>query len=219
MVLEVRRGTLGDAAGATAVLAEAFADSPWTRWTVDPERHTERIRSLQLLVMERAVLTFGELWVATVGAGIVGAAMWMHPDRVPHSAVWSSMGGETAALEGSRHAASVMAEEELAFLRPTSRHYYLGAVGVDPARQGHGIGTELLNPILLRAEEEAVNVYLETSTESNVAFYVGLGFAVTGQHQLPDGGPHVWAMTRRSDPMGATRSTQTSGRPTPGGRR
>ena len=53
--------------------------------------------------MERAVLPFGELWVACVGTEVVGAAMWMHPDRVPYPAVWSSMNKETAALEGSRH--------------------------------------------------------------------------------------------------------------------
>ncbi len=195
---EVRPGTLDDADAAAAVLAQAFADSPWTRWTVDPERHVERIGSLQRLVMERAVLPFGELWVASVGTEVVGTAMWMHPDRIPHPAVWSSMSVETAALEGSRHDESVMAEEMLVFLRPVTRHYYLGAVGVVPAHQGRGIGAELLIPVLRRADEESVDVYLETSTESNVAFYAALGFATTGEHQIPDGGPHVWAMIRGS---------------------
>ena len=193
---EVRPGTLDDVEAAAAVLAQAFADSPWTRWTVDPEYHIDRIASLQRLVIERAVLPFGELWVASVGTEVVGAAMWIHPDRVPHPAVWSSMSAETAALEGSRHNASVMAEEMLAFLKPPTRHYYLGAVGVVPARQGRGIGAALLNPVLRRADDESVEVYLETSTDSNVAFYAALGFVVTGEHQIPDGGPHVWAMSR-----------------------
>ncbi len=162
----------------------------------DPEYHIDRIASLQRLVMERAVVSFGELWVASVGTEVVGAAMWIHPDRVPHPAVWSSMSAETAALEGSRHNASVMAEEMLAFLKPPTRHYYLGAVGVVPARQGRGIGAALLNPVLRRADDESVEVYLETSTDSNVAFYAALGFVVTGEHEIPDGGPHVWAMSR-----------------------
>ena len=197
---EVRPGTLDDVDAAAAVLAEAFADSPWTRWTVDPERHIERIGALQRLVMERAVLPFGELWVACVATEVVGAAMWMHPDRIPHPAVWSSMSAETAALEGSRHDASVMAEQTLAFLKPAARHYYLGAVGVVPAHQGRGIGAELLTPVLRRADEEFVDVYLETSTESNVAFYRRLGFTTVGEHQIPDGGPHVWAMIRGAAP-------------------
>jgi hypothetical protein len=37
---------------------------------------------------------------------------------------------------------------------------------------------------------------LETSSEPNVRFYQRLGFAVTGQVQVPDGGPRVWAMRR-----------------------
>ena len=197
---EVRPGTLNDVDAAAAVLAQAFADSPWTCWTVDPERHVERIGSLQQLVMERAVLAFGELWVACVGTEVVGAAMWMHPDRVPHPAVWSSMSAETAALEGSRHDVSVMAEEMLAFLKPAARHYYVGAVGVAPGWQGRGIGAELLTPVLHRADDESADVYLETSTEWNVAFYAALGFVVSGEHQIPDGGPHVWAMSRPPNP-------------------
>jgi hypothetical protein len=30
-----------------------------------------------------------------------------------------------------------------------------------------------------------------------VGFYQGLGFEVTADYALPDGGPHTWAMTRR----------------------
>ena len=197
---EVRPGTLDDVDAAAAVLAEAFADSPWTRWTVDPERHIERIGSLQRLVLERAVLPFGELWVACVGTEVAGVAMWMHPNRIPHPAVWSSMRAETAALEGSRHDASVIAEEMLAFLKPATRHYYLGAVGVVPVHQGRGIGAELLAPVLRRADDESVDVSLETSTGSNVAFYRRLGFTTVGEHQIPDGGPHVWAMIRGTAP-------------------
>ena len=38
--------------------------------------------------------------------------------------------------------------------------------------------------------------YLESSKESNVAFYVRHGFEVTDVHHLPRGGPPLWLMWR-----------------------
>ncbi len=197
MNLEIRRGTAADIDAAAAVLAAAFADSPWTGWTVDACDHTERIAALQRLVMERAVLPFGEIWVAIAGRMVVGVALWMDPRHAPHPEVWAGMRDETVALEGDRHHASAAAELALAHMKPGEPHFFLGAVGVQPDQQRRGIGARLLAPTLARADEQAIGAYLETSTASNVAFYERLGFTVTGECVIPDGGPPVWAMTRR----------------------
>ncbi|MEP6624075.1 MAG: GNAT family N-acetyltransferase [Acidimicrobiia bacterium] len=207
MTLEVRRGTAADVDAAARLLGVAFAESPWTRWTVAADRHSERIGSLQRLVMEGAVLPFGEVWVARDGDVLVGVAMWMLPDRVPPPTVWEEMRAATARLEGDRHPFSEAAERLVARLRPRHRHFALGALGVAPDRQRQGIATRLVSPVLGRADREMVDAYLETSTESNVAFYTGLGFAVSGECRIPDGGPPVWAMTRA--PAGSVRRQGT----------
>lgn len=194
--ITVRRATERDIDDACAVLADAFADSPWTRWTVDADRHGARIEALQRLAMERLALPFGEVWVACDGQVIVGVAMWMLPDVEVPAEVLLEVDPIQESLEGVRHAASRIAEAAAAHLRPSEPHYFLGTVGVRLDRQRRGIGAALLQPVLDRATAEGACVYLETSTSENVAFYERLGYRVTGEQETPDAGPHVWAMMR-----------------------
>jgi ribosomal protein S18 acetylase RimI-like enzyme len=63
-------------------------------------------------------------------------------------------------------------------LRPAQPYWYLEVVGVEPAAQGMGIGTRLLEPVLTVADEAGQLCYLETITERNVAWYRRLGFEV-----------------------------------------
>ena len=71
---------------------------------------------------------------------------------------------------------------------------------MDPAAQGRGYGPHLTSPILDRCDAERTPAYLETGTERNVALYRSMGFEVTGEFDLPRGGPPVWCMWR--DPAG-----------------
>jgi ribosomal protein S18 acetylase RimI-like enzyme len=63
-------------------------------------------------------------------------------------------------------------------------HWYLMTIGTQPARQGEGLGTALLELGTLKADEAGIPCYLETGTEGNVAFYSKRGFEVTGQASL-----------------------------------
>lgn len=74
-------------------------------------------------------------------------------------------------------------------------HWYLAVVGTDPAAQGKGLASTVLSPVLAECDRDGVGAYLESSKESNVAYYARLGFRVTTEHRLPRG-PSVWAMWR-----------------------
>jgi ribosomal protein S18 acetylase RimI-like enzyme len=80
---------------------------------------------------------------------------------------------------------------------PRELHWYLAVLGTEPACQGQGIGSALMAPILERCDREGLPAYLESSKESNIAFYSRHGFEVTGEIRLPDG-PPVWPMWRPS---------------------
>jgi GNAT superfamily N-acetyltransferase len=193
-----RRAGAGDAEEASAVLADSFTDYAWTRWTVDADDHAARIAALQRLVIDHVALPYGEVWVAEDEVGrIASAAIWMLPASVISAPGVEATATTQAELEGSRHAASVAAEAAVVPLRPKSPHYYLGAVGTRRDRQRRGFATSVLAPVLDRATAEDAIVFLETSDAGNVAYYERLGFVVTGEIDVPDGGPHVWAMTRR----------------------
>jgi GNAT superfamily N-acetyltransferase len=193
--VRVRRAGSADVDEAAAVLAGAFADYAWTRWTVDADDHSARIYGLQRLVIERIALPYGEVWVAH-DAAIVSAAIWMLPTSSVPPSVSEAAAAAQAELEGARHDASLRAEAACAPIRPAAPHYYLGAVGTHADRQRQGLGSAVLAPIIDRAERENIAVFLETSDRGNVEFYERLGFRVAGEIDVPGGGPHVWGMTR-----------------------
>jgi GNAT superfamily N-acetyltransferase len=195
----VRQAGAADTDTAAAALADAFADYAWTRWTVDADGHQARIYGLQRLVIERIALPYGEVWVAQDSGGeVVSAAVWMLPDSSVPDHVSEGAAAAQRELEGNRHEASVRAEAACESLRPGVAHYYLGAVGTRSANQRHGLATAVLAPVLERAAAERVMAFLETSEPTNVAFYEQLGFTITGEIDVPDGGPHVWAMAKRA---------------------
>jgi GNAT superfamily N-acetyltransferase len=195
--METRRGTRFDLNRASEVLGEAFADYPWTRWTVDPEDHVRRVTALQRLALQHYGLPFGHVWVCAVDGVVHSVAVWMDSAVDVPSTVDEELLPLVIALEGSRHDASLAAERDVHDWRPDRRHYYLGAIGTTPARQGRGLGRAALTPTLRLADDEGVCAYLETSSAANVAFYSKLGFEVADHRRISGGGPEVWAMLRQ----------------------
>ena len=104
---------------------------------------------------------------------------------------------QVAELEGSRHEASKVADRQVEGLRPQKRHLYLGTVGTARAMQGCGLATRTLAPLIQASDDAALEVWLETSSESNVNFDRRLGFEVEGHLAIQGGGPDVWVMVRR----------------------
>ena len=74
-------------------------------------------------------------------------------------------------------------------------HWYLFILGTEPAAQGQGLGSALLAQVLARVDAEGMPVYLESSSERNLALYGRHGFEVTSEVAIP-GGPRIWPMWR-----------------------
>jgi GNAT superfamily N-acetyltransferase len=74
-------------------------------------------------------------------------------------------------------------------------HWYLAALGTEPAARGQGLGSAVLRPILEECDRDGVPAYLESSNAANHAFYGRHGFRITGELRLPRG-PLVWQMWR-----------------------
>jgi ribosomal protein S18 acetylase RimI-like enzyme len=56
--------------------------------------------------------------------------------------------------------------------------------GTRTARQGQGLGSQLVEMGTSRADDARVPCYLETGTDSNIAFYQKRGFEIIGQVDL-----------------------------------
>jgi ribosomal protein S18 acetylase RimI-like enzyme len=66
---------------------------------------------------------------------------------------------------------------------------------VDPAQQGRGYGSALLEHALCIIDEQGMPAYLEATTERNKALYERYDFEVVGEIQYGTS-PTMWPMYR-----------------------
>lgn len=192
-------GCLDEAVG---VLTRAFRDNPNFVHLFPNAGIRDRALPLLHRAGLLAALGGGEVHVALISGRIVGVAVWVAPVKsllpaLPLRAVPDSLRMMAAAPRSVGRLLKFAST--LAKLRPGEPHWYLQEVAVDPAAQGCGIGTKLLEPVLARADREARPCYLETMTEKNVAWYRRLGFETLEEGvSVGRGGPSNWTMLRRS---------------------
>ena len=177
------------------MLARAFYDDPAVSWIFRSDRkrlsQAERFWAIRL----RHMAPQDEVYVTD---DLAGAAVWTLPDR------WHVSLRETAELGrmmlNPRLPTLVRGLVRLETAHPQAPpHFYLAVLGTDPPKQGQGIGTALMQPVLDLCEQEGLPAYLESSKERNIDFYARFGFRVTGEVQLPRG-PKMWPMW--SEPAG-----------------
>jgi GNAT superfamily N-acetyltransferase len=115
---------------------------------------------------------------------------------------WSSTGSVRGVARGIRDGTVLVAREggriagalslqarkpwaiDLAYFTPVARALYLVDMRVDPARQGHGIGRQLLEAAVTAARARAVGAIRLDAYESPAgagAFYAKCGFSEVGR--------------------------------------
>lgn len=194
---ESSRATPADLPAAGRALAAAFADDPVWSWLVPPKAWSRLAPRWFALVAGQQLRGHGEVLVDGDG---LGAAIWASPghwETKPTDVV--RMAPIAARMFGT---GLVRALRTLSFMEkhhPAEPHWYLSLLGTAPAAQGRGIGSALVTDITRRCDENGIPAYLESSKESNIAFYARHGFEVREQVSLP-GGPPVWPMWREPRP-------------------
>lgn len=69
-------------------------------------------------------------------------------------------------------------EAKIKSYHPDGFIYYLWFIGVDPAKQNQGIGSNLLKEVIAEGQKENRIVCLETSTQKNIPWYQSFGFNI-----------------------------------------
>jgi GNAT superfamily N-acetyltransferase len=185
--------TRGDLPALGHVLAEAFRHDPFHRWVFPSERAWRR-GSHRLFT----ALLEDDLSRATIltTADCEGVAIWHGPGYA--SRPWwreLTFNARMLRLIGPRAPLIGHGMSRLARLHPRQAHWYLAHLGTHPARQGKGIGSSLLSPLLAVCDANGQAAYLEASCERNLPFYQRHGFEVVAPFQLPRG-PRVYRMCR-----------------------
>jgi GNAT superfamily N-acetyltransferase len=197
--LETQVAGRGDTPETAQVLARAFHDDPVFGWIFPAEgsRH-RRLQRFFETELHHESLRHGAVDVTRIDGRVAGAAVWFPPGT------WSP-GTESSALPGYLRAFGHRVGTVLQFQSVAVRahpheqpHWYLAFIGVDPVRQGYGVGAALLRTRLRRCDEEGLPAYLESSNLDNVPLYQHFGFDVTGTLGLPAGAPVVNTMWRPS---------------------
>jgi GNAT superfamily N-acetyltransferase len=195
--LALRPATSADVKKLAAIMAQAFYDDPPLVWLLpDPAKRLGRITRMFKTVIGIESLRYGGVDVACGGEEIVGGAVWLPPGhREP--------GFREKIQAAPNHARALAASlgranrygRALQDARPKEPHWYLKAIGVDPASQGHGVAGTLLRSRLKRCDQDREPAYLEVSPAA-ISLYEHFGFRNIGDLDMPKGAPVLTGMWR-----------------------
>ena len=166
----------------------AFGADPVVRWTYpQTDRYLEHFPEFVHL-----------LGGAAFDAGTAdhhdgGAALWVPPDTPLDDEALGELVQRT--IDADRQPDMIAFSEQATEHRPTSPHWYLAFIGVDPRCQGQGKGSALLEQGLARCDDDRLPAYLDASTPRNRALYERHGFEVIAEVQAGDS-PPMWSMLR-----------------------
>lgn len=183
------------------MLARAFAADPTTDWLFAPGPRRERRLSRWYTLNAAALLDAGEGWVTE---DLSSAALWLPMGgvprrRQPHLARQIRLNLVVGAALGARLFRALRVNLRVHALHPKGPTWYLALLGTEPDRQGSGLGSAVLQPMLRRCDEAGIMAALDTVTEADVRFYEKRGFHVVAEVRMP-GSPHFRVMRRPPQP-------------------
>jgi ribosomal protein S18 acetylase RimI-like enzyme len=157
---------------AVDTLLLAFATDPVERWMYPEAR--DYLTHFPAFIRAFAGPAFEEETVWSLGGELSAVSLWLPPSAAPDGDALVDLLGRT--VDEAKHSDTFAVLEQLGEAHPTYAHWYMPWLGVDPARQGQGLGGELLAQCLGIVDRDHLPVYLETSNPRTVSFYERHGF-------------------------------------------
>ncbi len=180
------------------VLARAFAQDPFYQWLVLPDarRDARLLATFELFLREMS----GDLNETYTAGAPDGCAVWRRPGEheFPLLKQLRLFPAFVRIMGLSRIPSGLKlldAMDKVHGRLAPEPHFYLFVLGVEPTRQGQGMGGRLLEPVLRKCDREGHRAYLETAQSKNVAFYARHAFTVREVFERPPW-PKLWCMIR-----------------------
>ena len=179
--------------GAVATLSAAFHRDPVFEWIYPDVAHRRAaLPHFFSVVLEQ----FASRHQVRTTPDADGVALWLPPgeellpEAVAEPVIAELVEGAGPAADRLMEAFTVLEEHH-----PHEPHWYLGFLGVQPALQGLGIGSALMQATLAGVDAHGEPAYLEATSSQNRRLYERHGFEVVRELPLP-GGPSLFAMWR-----------------------
>ncbi len=201
-VIQLQSAQMADA---SEIAAHAFASDPVFSY-LTPDDPELRFRALSW-VTNRIMTACTQYEHIYTTSDLQGIAAWLPPGefssnlrqqlkmmwqlqlyRLPMKVGWNRLGRWLDAL----YATEIAHQQDMG----NAPCWYLGLMVVNPAKQGQGIGSRLLQPILRRASDEGLPCYLVTFAEQAVRFYQKNGFEIARQQKFAPEAPTFWTLKR-----------------------
>jgi ribosomal protein S18 acetylase RimI-like enzyme len=192
MGVRIRQAVGADRGVVQNLLHRAFYDDPVSSWVYPEPAHRDRVHPLMMGAFFDVVFAHGQVDLADEGA----AALWLDtPAGMPEPDDGAAQ--LRAALDPYNERIELIGSLTAGIHPHHEAHVYLWMIGVGPDRQGEGLGSALMEPVLARCDREGRAAYLEASTTRSRGLYRRLGFEDHGTPlRLPYGGPLMYPMWR-----------------------
>jgi GNAT superfamily N-acetyltransferase len=172
-------------------LTLAFAADPPNRWMYpEPGQYLRHFPAFARALGGAAL----PARTALVAEDFSGVALWLPPDAGPDEAALSNLIEQSVAPDKRADLFAVI--EQMGRHHPQEPHWYLPLIGVDPARQGRGLGAALMRPVLAQCDAAGLPAYLESTSARSQPLYERHGFAAIAEIDIGSCPPIV-PMLRR----------------------
>jgi GNAT superfamily N-acetyltransferase len=186
-----------DVPAAAASLVRAFYDDPMLVYMFpEPRSRTRALRRFFALQLRQTPKGRGRAYTSE---GCRSTAIWIPPRTGPPGMRDVIAQIPKLLVLGRRAGAALELVQIVESRHPKTPHYYLGGLGTDPAWQKRGLGSAVLAPVLEICDRDGVPAYLESSKESNIAFYERQRFELIDEVSVPGSSVRLWLMWR--DPL------------------
>lgn len=175
----IKSAILSDQFHTIATTVLAFSTDPIMRWMY-PEAQQ------YLTHFPQFVRAFGgkafEHNTAYYIDGYIGTALWFPPGVEPDIEPLVALFQTSVAEQNQSDLFGIL--ERMGHYHPCEPHWYLSILGVEPAQQGKGYGSALMQNVLQECDRTHMPAYLESSKPSNIPFYQRHGFELLGTIQV-----------------------------------
>jgi GNAT superfamily N-acetyltransferase len=195
----IRKMTVEDCPTVARAMARAFFDDPLQTWALpDSTTRLSILEHVFEMLSRYSSVPHGESYTDATRSC---AAFWVPPGPFEMDRAAAEAMAPMLELLGDANERFRAAEDVMRAHRPDAPHFYLQGLGTDPPRQGEGLASAAMQPVLARCDADGIPAYLESTKERNLGFYERHRFAVTNCVDIPLDGPALWMMWREPRPQ------------------